>query len=71
MQYSGLREASGRRYLAVQLLQEGHCWWCLDCFDNSGCDRPQVRPHLALEILDSFTDFTLSTVRRLREITEA
>ncbi|KAL1943048.1 hypothetical protein VTO73DRAFT_4719 [Trametes versicolor] len=41
--HAGLRKAPGRRHLEVQLVQEGHRWWRVDCLDNGGCDRSQHR----------------------------
>ena len=40
---AGLREAPGRWYLEVQLVQEGDCGRCMDCLDDGGCDGSQVR----------------------------
>lgn len=69
--HAGLRKAPGRRHLEVQLVQEGHRWWRVDCLDNGGCDRSQVRTISACTARTLRLMSRSSTVRRLREITEA
>ena len=66
----GLRKTPGRRYLEMQLVQEVHRRWCVDPLDNGGCDRPQVC--LSDCVIPAFPLTTVcSTVRRLRDLTEA
>ena len=40
----GLGEANGGWNLALQGLQEDHCWRSLDCVDDGGCHCPKVCP---------------------------
>jgi hypothetical protein len=67
---SGLREEVGCRYLGLLILQEGHCWRSMDCVNDCCCHSAEVSIRLILMTVQS-NCLSFSTVRRLRELTEA
>jgi hypothetical protein len=70
--HTGQREALGRRHLELRRVPEGHRRRRVDRVHHRGCDRAQVRSFLSsLPSEWPLTTVWRSTIRRLREITEA
>lgn len=69
----GLRKAYSGGHLELQLMQKGHSRRRLDCIDNCSSYRSQVSVHTDTfyHYFLTFYLYFISTVRRLREITEA
>jgi len=66
---TGLREAHGRWHLALQIVQENYRWRCMDGIDHRSCYHTEVG-HRTLSAL-RFSNIFRSTIRRLRDLTEA
>ena len=68
---SGFRETHSSRHLELPFVQKGYRRWCMDSLNNCGCHCSQVRfPAISVSFVFLIV-FIYSTVRRLREITEA